>query len=63
MNKHWRWLLFALLCVAQWAVPLAMVQRAERTLSEGTAYRFRTAPVDPADPFRGRYVTLDFDAA
>lgn len=63
MSARWRWGLFVALCLAQWSLPLAMVQRAQQTLEQGTAYRFRTAPVDPADPFRGRYVTLDFSAA
>ena len=52
--------LFALLCVAQIAVPLWMVRNAETTLSDGAVYLFRTAPVDPADLFRGRYVRLGF---
>jgi uncharacterized membrane-anchored protein len=48
---------------AQWAVPGYLIQRGQATLHEGTAYRFRTAPVDPVDPFRGRYVALDFETA
>jgi uncharacterized membrane-anchored protein len=48
---------------AQWTVPGYLIQRGQATLHEGTAYRFRTAPVDPVDPFRGRYVALDFEAA
>lgn len=63
MNARLRWMLFGALCLLQWSVPLAVVQKAGKTLEQGTAYRFRTAPVDPADPFRGRYVTLDFEAA
>lgn len=52
-----------LVSVAQWAVPGYLIHRGQTALSQGTPYRFRTAPVDPADPFRGRYVVLDFDAA
>lgn len=63
MKTSMRWVLFALLCLLQWSLPLAMVQKADKTLEQGHAYRFRTAPVDPADPFRGRYVTLDFEVA
>lgn len=33
---------------------------AERTLSQGTLYRLQTAPIDPYDAFRGRYVWLSF---
>lgn len=32
----------------------------EDLLKNGTPYKFRIAPVDPEDPFRGRYVTLSF---
>lgn len=53
----------ALAAAAQWAVPAYLVYRGQTTLAEGTSYRFRTAPVDPVDPFRGRYVVLDFEAA
>lgn len=45
----------------QLSVPIGMIVARERVLAEGTVWRFRTAPVDPADPFRGRYVALSFD--
>jgi uncharacterized membrane-anchored protein len=51
----------ALVALAQLAVPVSMILGHERTLREGTAWRFRTAPVDPADAFRGRYVALGFE--
>ena len=50
--------LFLTLCAAQLAIPLAMAYRYERTLREGTVYRFHTEPVDPVDAFRGRYVAI-----
>jgi hypothetical protein len=50
--------LFAALCVAQLALPLSFAWRYERTLREGTLYRVRVEPIDPADPFRGRYVAV-----
>ena len=52
--------LFAVMCLAQWIVPGKMVYDSENTISEGTLYKFRTAPVDPSDPMRGKYVTLNF---
>jgi hypothetical protein len=57
------WRLAALLVVGaiQVAVPLRMIAGQQRTLREGTVWRFRTAPVDPADAFRGRYVALGFE--
>lgn len=55
--------LLVLAIAAQWAVPGWLIQRGQATLQQGTVYRLRTAPVDPVDPFRGRYVALDFEAA
>ena len=50
--------LFLALCAVQLAIPLAMAYRYERTLREGTVYRFHTEPFDPVDAFRGRYVAI-----
>ncbi len=63
MKRRLVLLLFVLVCVGQWWLPGAAVVQHQRALRDGTVYRFRTAPVDPVDPFRGRYVALDFDAA
>lgn len=63
MNRKLALAGLALLALVQWAVPAAMIHGQQKTLAEGEVYRFRNAPVDPADPFRGRYVTLSFDAA
>lgn len=55
-----KWLIIALLVVAaiQLAVPLSMVRDRERTLREGEIFKFKVAPVDPYDAFRGRFVWL-----
>lgn len=58
MTRPLRHLLLAALVLAQLAVPLTMIARREYTLRHGTAYRFRTEPVDPYDAFRGRFVAL-----
>ena len=47
--------------LAQLAVPASMILKRERTLAHGQAFKFRTAPVDPYDAFRGRFVALGFD--
>lgn len=52
--------LFALAAAAQIVVPASLVVRHELTLRSGTSWKFKTAPVDPADAFRGRYVALGF---
>jgi uncharacterized membrane-anchored protein len=48
------------MCIAQWFVPGKMVYDSERIITDGTLYKFKTAPIDPEDPFRGRYITLNF---
>lgn len=53
---------FGLMCIAQWYVPSSMIMEQEDLLASGTIYRFKTAPVDPNDPFRGKYITLNFEA-
>ena len=41
-------------------IPAGMILEREDILKTGKQFKFRTAPVDPADPFRGKYVALDF---
>ena len=53
--------LFGLALFAQLAVPASMILKRERTLAHGQAFKFRTAPVDPYDAFRGRFVALGSD--
>jgi len=55
-------LLFMAVVLAQLAVPAWMILSHERILREGEVFKFRTAPIDPRDPFRGEYVRLDFEA-
>ena len=59
-NRKIVWGLFGLLCLLQLAVPLYMVWRWENILQTGVAYQWRTAPVDPYDALRGRYIDLRF---
>ena len=58
---NWRMIFFGLLIVAQVAVPLQMIQQRETVLREGELFRFKTEPIDPADPFQGRYVWLQIE--
>lgn len=62
MSRNVTLVLFGLLCVAQLAAAGSGIARSELALRRGTPYRFETAPVDPLDLFRGRYVRLDFTA-
>jgi uncharacterized membrane-anchored protein len=52
---------FAVLVAAQLVLPLGMIAANELALATGTKVTLRTAPVDPLDPFRGRYVELDYE--
>lgn len=47
--------------IAQSFIPLKMIYDSEMAHRYGTVYKFKTAPVDPSDPFRGKYITLNFD--
>src|ERR1044071_7720133 len=52
---------FVLMVCAQWAVPLSLIRDANKTIRQGAEYKFKTAPVDPVDPFKGKYITLDYE--
>lgn len=54
--------IFLLVAVAQIFVPASMIWKRQRTLREGRLWKFRTAPVDPVDAMRGRYLALRFEA-
>ena len=58
MNKSTILYSFIAVAVLQLAVPMSMISKREATLKRGDQYKFKTAPVDPYDAFRGRYVAL-----
>ena len=60
--KPVRLLIFAVVALAQVSVPGWVVWTRTQTLSKGKLWKFRTAPVDPVDVVRGRYVALAFTA-
>ena len=57
-----RLLIFVPLALVQLAVPGWMIFRQENILKHGRVFKFKTAPVDPYDPIKGRYIALRFDA-
>jgi uncharacterized membrane-anchored protein len=61
MNKRLIIGLFAGLILMQIAAPISMIIKRESVLKDGLQFRFKTAPVDPYDAFRGRYVALGID--
>jgi uncharacterized membrane-anchored protein len=60
MNTKVLFGLFVAVAVVQLAVPVGQIWKHEDILRTGTVYKFKTAPVDPYDAFRGRYVALNF---
>jgi len=61
LKKKVTWLCFGLLVLLQLWAPASMVFEKEAVLKHGRAFKFRTAPVDPNDPFRGKYILLRFN--
>lgn len=53
---------FVLMIIAQLYVPAKMIWDNERIWIHGTEHLLKTAPVDPNDIFRGKYIDLAFEA-
>lgn len=52
---------FVIVAIAQLFVPVNMIVNNHLILSKGVELKFETAPVDPVDPFMGRYVLLQYN--
>lgn len=53
-------LAFVMMAFAQWLVPGNMIWERSSVLKNGKTYKFQSMPVDPVNPFKGRYVALNF---
>ncbi len=62
VDKKLIWTGFMIMVMVQLLVPARWVLQSEEALQKGTPYKFRTGPIDPHDPFRGRYLRLDLQA-
>lgn len=51
---------FIIVGLAQWLMPAQMIWKREEVLKKGNTFRFLTEPVDPTNPFIGKYITLNF---
>lgn len=51
---------FILVALIQLAIPANMIWHKERVLATGKEFKFETTPIDPTDPFRGKYITLGY---
>jgi uncharacterized membrane-anchored protein len=57
-----RVVIFLVVALLQLSVPAAAVWNRVQTLKHGRVWKFKTAPVDPVDAIRGRYIALRFEA-
>ena len=53
---------FIIIVIVQLSIPASIVFRGERIIANGKEFKFKTAPVDPNDPFRGKYIALRYSA-
>jgi len=61
MKIIYLFIIFIIVALAQIFVPMQMIVDSEETIMTGTAYKFKTRPIDPTDPFRGKYITLQYE--
>jgi uncharacterized membrane-anchored protein len=60
MNKK---IVYSIMLATQLIIPGSMIFQNEAVLRTGNPYKFKTAPVDPYDAMRGKYVALSVVAA
>lgn len=60
-KKHILLSVFVIVALVQLFIPAKMILDREKVLDSGKEFKFRTAPIDPVDPFRGKYITLRYD--
>ncbi len=58
MKSIYLYIVFAIMVVAQWWVPTQMILDKEDVIEQGTSFKFETVPLDPFDPYRGKYIDL-----
>ena len=51
---------FIVVAIIQLAIPAKMIWDKEDILATGKEFKFETAPIDPTDPFRGKYIVLQY---
>lgn len=61
MKKTYIYLLFGLMVIVQIAASAQIVYKYESMIAPENVYKFKTAPVDPNNPFMGKYIRLDFE--
>ncbi|OPZ83034.1 MAG: hypothetical protein BWY74_04529 [Firmicutes bacterium ADurb.Bin419] len=61
MKKNIKLIIFIVLALLQLLVPSQMILSRELALRYGQEYKFRVEPLDPYDPFRGRYLYINVE--
>jgi len=61
MNKKFAIPAFFIMALAQVYFPAQIIFNSEKVFREGNEFLFKTAPIDPTDPFRGKYIVLSFE--
>ena len=54
---------FVVLALVQWVLPGRTIWQKGQVIKKGQLFKFQTEPVDPSDPFKGKYITLNFAAS
>jgi uncharacterized membrane-anchored protein len=62
-KRRWIFSIFILVAIVQLAVIGSRIVKWETIMRTGKQFKFRAAPVDPSDVFRGRYIELNFEAS
>lgn len=52
--------LFLIVAAVQLYIPAEMIAHNEKIIQTGTLLKFKCEPVDPYDPFRGKFIYLNF---
>lgn len=61
MTSNQRIIAFAIYAIGLVGFPIWMIVQENNTFNEGNAYKFECAALDPNDPFRGKYIRLQFE--
>lgn len=60
-NKKLIFIIFILVALLQLYVPAKVIYDQNNLLDTGTEFKFKVAPIDPNDPFRGKYIIVYFE--
>ena len=59
--KHGFVIAFVILALVQWVLPGRTIWEKDQILEKGQSFKFKTEPVDPSNPFKGKYIILNFE--